>query len=126
MSPTPSTLAVTDNRASGRIYNVGEPFALSSAERIGQIAQAANWHGRIVTLPCERVPEKLRSGINADRDIVVDTIRIRQELGYSEHIGLAEAFQRTIAWERDHFPEQIDAEMFDYPAEDKALAELMN
>jgi nucleoside-diphosphate-sugar epimerase len=119
-------LAVTDSRASGRIYNVGEPFALSSAERIGQIAQAANWHGRIVTLPCERVPEKLRGDINADQDIVVDTSRIRQELGYSEHIDLAEAFQRTIAWERDHFPEKIDPEMFDYAAEDKALTELMN
>ena len=119
-------LAVTDSRASGRIYNVGEPFALSSAERIGQIAQAANWHGRIVTLPSERVPEKLRGDINADQDIVVDTSRIRQELGYSEHIDLAEAFQRTITWERDHFPEKIDPEMFDYAAEDKALTELMN
>jgi nucleoside-diphosphate-sugar epimerase len=54
------TLAVTDSRASGRIYNVGEPFALSRAERIRRIAQAANWRGRIVTLPSERVPENMR------------------------------------------------------------------
>jgi nucleoside-diphosphate-sugar epimerase len=54
------TLAVIDSRGSGRIYNVGEPFALSRAEHIRQIAQAANWPGRIVTLPSERAPEKLR------------------------------------------------------------------
>jgi nucleoside-diphosphate-sugar epimerase len=118
-------LAVTDKRASGRIYNVGEPFTLSVAERVEQIAKAANWHGRIVIQPAERVPEKLRRGINAAQDVVADTSRIRQELGYSERIDLAEAFQRTIAWERDHFPEKIDPERFDYAAEDKVLMESM-
>jgi nucleoside-diphosphate-sugar epimerase len=116
------TLAVTDGRASGCIYNVGEPFALSVAERIGQIAQAANWHGRVVTLPPERVPEKLRwKGSEPAQDIVVDTSRIRQELGYDEHVDPAEAFRRTVAWERNHFPERIDSEWFDYQAEDEAL-----
>jgi nucleoside-diphosphate-sugar epimerase len=118
-------LAVTDERASGRLYNVGEPFALSIAERVEQIAQAADWHGRVVILPAERVPEKLRWGINAAQDIVVDTSRIRRELGYSERIELAEAFRRTIAWERDHLPEQIDPDQFDYAAEDLALAEAL-
>jgi nucleoside-diphosphate-sugar epimerase len=118
------TLAVTDTRASGRIYNVGEPFALSIAERIAQIAKAANWHGRIVTLPSERVPEKLRwKGLDPAQDIVVDTSRIRQELSYGEHIDQVEAFRRTIAWERDHFPEKIVLEWFDYAAEDKALSQ---
>ncbi|MDQ2717954.1 MAG: NAD-dependent epimerase/dehydratase family protein [Chloroflexota bacterium] len=118
-------LAVTDKRAGGRIYNIGEPFALSVVERVEQIAKAANWHGRIVIQPAERVPERLRLGINAAQDIVADTTHIRQELGYSERIDLAEAFQRTIAWERDHFPEKIDPERFDYVAEDRALAESM-
>ncbi len=100
-------------------------MALSVAERIEQIAKAVNWHGRIVIQSAQRVPEKLRWGINAAQDIVADTSRIRQELGYSERIDLAEAFQRTIAWERDHFPEKIDPEQFDYAAEDGVLAESM-
>jgi nucleoside-diphosphate-sugar epimerase len=116
------TLAVTDSRASGRIYNVGEPFALSLAERIERIAQAANWHGRIVTMPSVHVPAKLRwRSIDPAQDIVIDTSRIRQELDYSEHVDPAEAFRRTIAWERDHFPEEIDPGWFDYAAEDEAL-----
>lgn len=118
-------LAVTDQRAIGRIYNVGEPFALNVAERIEQIARAANWHGRVVVQPAARVPEQLRWGINTAQDVVVDTSRIRQELGYQERVDVAEAFQRTIAWERDHFPEKIDPEKFDYAAEDRALAEVM-
>jgi len=119
-------LAVTDERASGRIYNVGEPFALSVSERIEQIAQVVGWRGRIVTLPTERMPEKLRAGINTAQHIVVDTSRLRQEPGYSERVELAEAFQRTIAWERDHFPEPIDPAQFDYAAEDQALAEALH
>jgi nucleoside-diphosphate-sugar epimerase len=119
-------LAVTDPRAGERIYNVGEPFALSIAERVEQIAKAADWHGRIVVQPPERVPQELRWGINAAQDIVVDTSRIRRELDYSERIDLAEAFRRTIAWERDHFPEQIDPARFDYAAEDRVLAEAMH
>ena len=117
-------LAVTNEQASGRIYNVGEPFALSMTERIGQIARVADWHGRVITLPTERMPEGGRWGIVAAQNVIVDSSRIRQELGYSERIGLEEAFQRTIAWESVNPPATIDPEMFDYEAEDKALAEL--
>lgn len=117
-------LAVTDERASGRIYNVGEPFALSMVERVEQIARAANWQGRIVTLPAARIPKGLFWDVNADQDIVVATDRIRRELDYKERIDLAEAFDRTIAWERAHPPEKIDPALFDYAAEDVALAGL--
>jgi nucleoside-diphosphate-sugar epimerase len=117
-------LAVIDERAGGRIYNVGEPFALSVAERVEQIAKAVGWHGRIVTAPTESVPEGIRWGINAAQHSIVDSSRIRQELGYSERIDLAEAFRRTIAWEQDNLPAKIDPSMFDYRAEDITLAEL--
>jgi nucleoside-diphosphate-sugar epimerase len=119
-------LAISNERASGRIYNVGEPFALSMAERVAQIAQAAEWHGRVVTLPTEQVPEKMRWGINATQNVVADSSRIRHELGYSERIDLTEAFRRTIAWERANPPEKIDPEMFDYETEDRALARAEN
>lgn len=117
-------LAVTDERASGRIYNIGEPFVLSMTEHVEQIARAANWQGRVVTLPAARIPKGLLWDVNADQDVVVDTGRIRHELGYSERIDMRESFQRTIAWERANPPEKIDPATFDYAAEDAALAEL--
>jgi nucleoside-diphosphate-sugar epimerase len=118
------TLAITDERASGRIYNVGEPFALSMAERVEQIARAANWQGQIITLPGERFPASMREEGNMAQHIVADSSRIRQELGYSERVDLAEAFRRTIVWESVNQPEKIDPATFDYAAEDKILADL--
>lgn len=56
--------------------------------------------------------------------IVADSSRIRQELGYSERVDLAEAFRRTIVWESVNQPEKIDPAIFDYAAEDKILADL--
>ncbi len=117
-------LTITDERASGRVYNVGEPFTFSLRERIEQIALPANWHGKIVELPANRVPEGLRWNIDAAQDIVVDSSRLRQELNYTERVELTEAFRRTIAWEGSNPPSQIDPQMFDYQAEDQALAEL--
>ncbi|HEX7734879.1 MAG TPA: NAD-dependent epimerase/dehydratase family protein [Ktedonobacteraceae bacterium] len=117
-------LAVTSEQASGRIYNVGEPFAHSQHEQVERIAKIVGWHGHIATLPTERVPEGLREGINAAQHIIADTSRIRQELGYSERIEPAEALRRTLAWEKDNPPTKINPAQFDYAAEDQALADL--
>lgn len=118
------TLALTDERASGHIYNVGEPFALSVAERVEQLARVTNWPGQVVILPGERLPAHLRETGNMDQHIVVDSSRIRQDLGYSERLDPGEAFSRTVAWESQNPPERIDAALFDYPAEDAVLASL--
>ena len=115
-------LAATEEHAAGRIYNVGEPFTFTMAEWISKIGEAAGWQGKIVTIPQGRLPEPLRWGINAEQHIVVDSSRIRQELGYKEHIDIDEAIQRTVAWERVHPPAQIDPKDFDYAAEDTILS----
>ena len=60
---------------------------------------------------------------NYDQHLVVDTSRIRQELGYQEPVPRDEALRRTIAWERETRPNDID-KLLDYEAEDAALAEL--
>lgn len=63
------------------------------------------------------------TGLDRAQDIVVDTSRIRQERAIGEHIDQAEALRRTVVCERDHIPEKIDPEWFDYAAEDKALSQ---
>jgi nucleoside-diphosphate-sugar epimerase len=117
-------LAVTDERASGRIYNVGEPYSHSMAERIRKIGEAAGWNGKIVLAPQDKLPAPLRWGINSEQDIVVDSSRIREELGYTERVAPDEAFKSTIDWERANPPAEIDPKDFDYAAEDAILAEL--
>jgi nucleoside-diphosphate-sugar epimerase len=117
-------LAVTDQNATGRIYNLGEEESLSEAEWIGAIGAAAGWNGRVVIASKERLPAHLLSDVNTDQHLVVDTTRIRKELGYTESVSRDEALSRTIAWERTHPPNEIDPKMFDYGAEDALLAEL--
>src|SRR5713101_4479452 len=47
-------LAVTDERASGRIYNVGETYTLTMDEWVRSIGHATRWKGKIVTLSKDR------------------------------------------------------------------------
>jgi len=94
------TLAATDSRAARRIYNVAEPEALSELEWARAIGDVAGWHGRFETQPFDRAPEEARLPGNLDQHWVVDSSRIREELGYRERVPRADAIERTIEWER--------------------------
>ena len=110
-------LATSEERAAGRVYNVGETDALSELEWARLIAEAAGWRGRFVTVPAERAPAHLISPANLDQHWAADTSRIRTELGYHEPVPRPEAIRRTIDWERTHPPAQWDPAQFDYAAE---------
>jgi nucleoside-diphosphate-sugar epimerase len=114
------TLAITDRRAAGRIYNVAEPHALSTLDWVKAIAAAAGWHGEIVVAPEGRMPPLLAS----EHHLVVDSTRIRRELGYNEIVPFEETLSRTVAWERANPPTEIDHAIFDYASEDAILGEL--
>jgi len=114
-------IAVTDERSAGRIYNVGEPDALSEAEWVRSIGQAAGWRGEVVALPRDKMPAHLDFHFNWEYQLESDTARIRSELQYVERVSRVEAMRRTVDWERANPPDQIDAAGFDYAAEDQAL-----
>jgi nucleoside-diphosphate-sugar epimerase len=115
-------LAAVSGPAAARIYNICEPAFFSELEWARKIAAAAGWPGEFVVLPREKAPKYLLWPGNTAQHLVVSSERIRGELGYREQTPEAEAFQRTIEWERAH-PPQI-APPFDYQAEDAALAQL--
>ena len=114
-------LAITNDRAKGRIYNVGEQEPLSEFEWVKAIGVAAGWQCEIVTLPNDSLPKHLKAGINTDQQLVIDTSRIRQELGNEESDSREEALRRTITWERQNLPGEFNPEQFDYQAEDAIL-----
>jgi nucleoside-diphosphate-sugar epimerase len=76
-------LAVTDERAAGRIYNVGEEQALTEADWVRAIGRVAGWRGDVVVVPRNRLPLTLRWWGDAAmaQDWLLDTTRIRAELG---------------------------------------------
>ncbi len=114
------TLAITDDRASGRIYNVGEESVPTTAERVRLLAKQVGWTGQIVTLPRASLPPHLRDAYHYSQDLAYDTSRIRSELGYKETVSVDEGLRRTIAWLRAQ-PPALDAAQYDYAAEDAAL-----
>lgn len=117
-------LAVTDDRAANRVYNVGEPGALTESEWVRSIGIAAGWQGEIVVLPKEAMPAHLAAPYNLEHHLNGDTTRIRHELGYDEAVSRDEAMKATVDWERSHPPAQVDASRFNYAAEDAALERL--
>jgi nucleoside-diphosphate-sugar epimerase len=117
-------LAVLDDRAAGRVYNIGEADALTEAQWVRSIGRAAGWNGEVVTLTEELLPPHLAAPYNFAHHLNCDTSKIREELGYAERVSRDEAMKKTVAWQRAHPPNQGDAVLFDYEAEDAVLAEL--
>ena len=108
--------AVTDERAAGQVYNIGEPAAPTTAERIRRIGELMGWQGRVVPLRRDRLPPHLQTPYEARQDLVTETRRIRIELNYRESIPEDEGLRRTIEWEcsveapGDPGPEEYAAE----------------
>lgn len=95
-------LAVTDERAAGRVYNVGDD-ALTYAGWVRAIGDAAGWHGEVRAMPSDSLPASLRPPPgDYDQHLVADTTRIRQELGYREVVSLEEGLRRAVEWEREN------------------------
>ena len=120
-------LATSDERAAGRVYNVGNEEALSVHELVELMGQVAGWSGRILALPADELPEVLRERGGLDQDFVLDTTRIRSELGYRERVDLMEGLRRTVEWMRLHPPAPDDRHPLlqrktDYVAEDAVIA----
>jgi len=113
-------LAVIDEHAKNRIYNVAEPDDFTEADWIRQIAQAAGWKGEVVIVPKDKLPPEFAPDFNTDQHLTVDTVRIRKELNYQEQIPLEQAIRCTIEWERNNTP-KIQPGQFDYTAEDNVL-----
>ena len=115
------SLVVTSEHAGGQTYNVAEPEALSEQEWVRQIGDVVGWAGRIVSLPNERLPQYLQETGDPRQHWVVDTLKIRQHLGFHEVVARREGLARTIEWERANPPPDLDLAEFDYEAEDRAV-----
>jgi len=95
--------AVIDPRASGRVYNVGEPDPPTEGEWVRAVARAAAYAGTIVDTDRAELPAgvaRALDGSDFTQDLVLDTSRIRDELGWRPRVPVGEALAESIAWER--------------------------
>ena len=114
-------LAVVDDRAAGRIFNVGEAETPTVANRVRRIGELAGWNGTVLPLESGRLPHHLRGPYQPHQDLVVETSRLRDELGFVEVRSKDEGLRRTIEWERANPPPSGDPVAAEYAAEDAAL-----
>ncbi len=115
-------LAVTNESASGRIYNVGDADTFTESQWVRAIGSAAGWTGEVITVPDDSLPAHMVSPVDYAHHLATDTRRIRAELGYSERVPREEALRRTIEWERANPPAETNSLEAEYAAEDAALA----
>jgi nucleoside-diphosphate-sugar epimerase len=114
-------LAAVSPKAAGRIYNVCEAESFGELDWARKIAAATGWTGNFAVLHHDQTPKHLLWPGNTAQHLVASSDRIRRELGYHESIPREEAIHRTIEWERAN-PPALPLSLFDYPAEDEALA----
>ncbi len=125
-------LAVLDERAAGRVYNVGEPEGIAEADWVRLLAEAAAWRGEIVSVSEDAVAEHLRPRLPrwswqrdaVAQDFVLDTRRVRAELGYVERVPREDGLRRTVEWMRANPPSAEHPVIrggYDYAAEDELL-----
>ncbi len=116
-------LAALDDRAAGRIYNVGESDEpLSTRQRVEDLAAVVNWSGRVIALPSDRLPPRLVEPLDWSQDWVTDSGRIRRELGYREVVPYDQGLTRMIAWMRNHPNEKFAPTREQYAEEDQIIA----
>jgi len=113
-------LAVADERATARTYNVAGIDALTEGEWVRQIAESLGWGGEIVVIPDDELPEPLRQPYDFTQHMELDTSAIRSELGFRETVDESEGLRRTIEWELKTLDEVPNLRL-DYGAEDEAL-----
>ena len=104
--------------AAGRIYNIGEADTLTELEWARQAADVMGWRGEFAVLPDDQMPPHLRAPGNTAQHWVVDTSRVRAELGYRDVVPREEGIRRTVEWQRANPPAGFSPHQFDYAAED--------
>ena len=123
-------LAVNDERAKERIYNVSES-SIAEADWVKAIANIIGWQGKVVILPRTQMPNtwKFEANFKHKQHWATDSTRIRTELGYTEIIDRHEALERTVVWERVNPPDEDKiikghVQFLNYQEEDAILANL--
>jgi nucleoside-diphosphate-sugar epimerase len=116
--------------SAGRVYNVADDELYSRLQVARVVEEELGHRFELLNLPFEVAsPAYPTIHHHSSQNRIVDTTRIRTELGYRDRVAPLEALRRTIRWQVDNLPADHERVMkvlqdpFDYEAEDR-LAEL--
>lgn len=115
-------LAITNERVTGRLNIITEPQTRTMLDFIHAIGEQLNWKGKIIQVPSGHLRDELGIPLRKEQNIIGESNRIREELGYREAFSFEEGLKKTIAWELAHLPVEISHDHYD--KEDAMLKEL--
>ncbi len=115
--------------SAGRVYNVGDDEQFTRVQIARIVADELGHDVELVNLPAEVArPAFPVLQHYSTQHRVVDTGRLRAELGYRDAVPPHEALRRTVRWQVLHLPAQhrrlqrVLQDPFDYDAEDRLIA----
>ena len=124
-------LAVDKPEASGgQIYNICDDRVLYNREWVMMVAALLDWQFEFVEIPFDMLPAGFRAAPTQTLfrwHRVMDTSKIRMQLGYGDPIPVEQALAETVQWytERPVPPrgevEQNNGDPFDYEVEDQIM-----
>lgn len=96
-------LAITNDKAAGKIYHAADPYALPYSKIVEKIGHASGWKGKIQIMSKEIPETNLKAifktpSINAAQNMNLDINKITEELGYRAVISESKAFHDTVKW----------------------------
>ncbi len=114
--------------SAGRVYNVSDDELFSRRQVAEVVADELGHPFELVNLPFESARSAYPTlQTHSSQHRVVDTSRIRRELGYSDRVPPLDALRATIRWQVEHLPAQHERikkvlqDPFDYAAEDRLV-----
>jgi len=114
--------------SAGRVYNVSDDELFCRRQQAEIVADELGHTFELVNLPYEVArPAYPTLQHHSSEHRVVDTARIRTELGYTDRVAPLDALRRTVRWQVEHLPADHDRirkvlqDPFDYAAEDRLV-----
>ncbi|MDR1530756.1 MAG: NAD-dependent epimerase/dehydratase family protein [Clostridiales bacterium] len=84
--------------AAGEIYNIADKEVLSELEWYRTVAGLMNWGGKFLMTSADDNFELAKTA-NLDQHLMLDSTKIRKELGFAEIVPLEAGLRKTIEWE---------------------------
>lgn len=101
-----------------RVYNVGELKTPTVKERIEHLGTVFGWDGRVSVLLDSALPDYLQTPGDFSQDLLVDSSRIRSELGFKEVADYYDGLAESVEWYQANPPPNFAGKKFSYAAED--------
>lgn len=111
------SMSVINELARGQTYNIADKSAMTEKQWLEEIGSAAGWDGHVVVMEDSLLPDEMRG---AQQPLIIDSSKIRRDLGFVEELELEEGIKRTVAWELDNLPE-LSIGQLNYDVEDRLI-----